>query len=217
MEAKARPNLLYVCPSCQQEVSVGPGSIGAKVTCPIGECRAPFMAAVPVGKYVGHVDPADGKERTSVGGDARPEEVLLVVRPAMFRSRPLSTLGVGLLILGGVAGTIALLGGGPVAALGLIPIGVGLAIVFSWYLETMSTKLVVTDDRTTLSQGIFSRDGNEVQHDDVRNIQVEQNVFERMMDVGRIKISSAGQGDVEIDARHMPDPTDVAAIVRRYQ
>lgn len=216
MDPNTRPHLLFRCPHCPDEVVVGPSSVGGKVVCPTEGCGITFLAPLPEAECLGIASPEQTEAMKKGGTDATHEEVLLVVRPAMFRSRPASTVGLVLLLF--AAGAAAVLLPLPFGiAGGAILLLVVLAVAGTWYLERMSTKLTVTNDRTTLVHGIFSREGNEVQHDDVRNLQVEQNVLERMMDVGRIKISSAGQGDVEIDAKHMPDPTDVAAIVRKYQ
>ena len=57
----------------------------------------------------------------------------------------------------------------------------------------------------------------EVQHADVRNIQIKQTFIDRILGVGRIAISSAGQDEMEIDMRDVPDPSHVGDTVRSCQ
>ncbi len=47
---------------------------------------------------------------------------------------------------------------------------------------------------------------NEVLHNHVRNIQINQSVFQRLMHVGSIGISSSGQAGIEIFIRGIPNP-----------
>jgi hypothetical protein len=63
----------------------------------------------------------------------------------------------------------------------------------------------------------LDRETSEVQHDDIRNIQVKKSLSDRILGIGRIAISSAGQDDMEIDIRGVPHPDGVADTVRSCQ
>ena len=52
---------------------------------------------------------------------------------------------------------------------------------------------------------------------DVRNVRVTQGFVDRLFSVGTIELSSAGQSDVEISVKGMPDPQGIAEIIRRYR
>lgn len=82
-----------------------------------------------------------------------------------------------------------------------------------WYLKSRSTTLIVTDDQTTLLKGLLSKHTNDVFHENVRNIQVKQSFFQRIMGVGYVGISSAGQSGVEIEVDGIPDPDRVKQII----
>lgn len=71
---------------------------------------------------------------------------------------------------------------------------VGIPIMVIWYLTCLCTRLTVTNQRTTLRHGLLSKHTNEVWHRDVRNVQIDQSFFQRIFGVGRIAISSSGQG-----------------------
>ncbi len=99
---------------------------------------------------------------------------------------------------------------------GIIAVG-SLVSLGLWLLQTRFESLTITNERTIWAQGVFDRETSEVQHDDVRNIQMQQSLIDRILGVGRIAISSAGQDDMEIDIRGIPKPNQVADTVRSCQ
>jgi hypothetical protein len=123
------------------------------------------------------------------------EQILLKVSPAMFRNRPIFFI---LCVL-------------------LIPVGIGLLILLYWLFQCEATSLTVTTKRTVFRQGILSKRTNEVRHKDVRNIQVEQPILQRLFGVGTIAISSSGQSEMEIMAEGIPEPQKIADMIRSHQ
>ena len=99
---------------------------------------------------------------------------------------------------------------------GIIAVG-SLVSLGLWLLQTRFESLTITNERTIWARGVFDRETSEVQHDDVRNIQMQQSLIDRILGVGRIAISSAGQDDMEIDIRGIPKPNQVADTVRSCQ
>jgi uncharacterized membrane protein YdbT with pleckstrin-like domain len=106
---------------------------------------------------------------------------------------------------------------GFIATLVLCLVIVGLVILLVWWLRCKGTTLVLTDRRAILRTGLLSRNSSEVYHRDVRNIQVRQTFFQRLMGVGSVAISSAGQSGVEIEVADMPDPYKIEAIINRHR
>jgi uncharacterized membrane protein YdbT with pleckstrin-like domain len=119
------------------------------------------------------------------------ETVLYQANPAMFRSSPARFLLVVFLCF----------------------LLVGIPILIAWWLTCKSTELTVTDERVSLRKGILSKQLNEVKLDHVRNVQLRQGVLQRMLGVGWIGISSAGQGGLEIEVDGIPAPDRVKAII----
>ena len=124
------------------------------------------------------------------------EETLLEAHPAMFRNNP----------VGFVLSVIL------VAAA-----GVGLVILGIWWLHTKAATLTVTNKRTIQRTGLFSRKTTEVLHRDVRNIEIDQSISQRMFGVGRIGIASAGQSGIEIQFSGIRDPDGVKALIDCYR
>lgn len=106
---------------------------------------------------------------------------------------------------------------GFIAALVLCLAIVGFVILLVWWLRSKCTTLILTDRRTILRKGLLSRSSSEVYHRDVRNIQVRQSFFQRLMGVGAVAISSAGQSGVEIEVANMPDPYTIESIINRHR
>ena len=96
-------------------------------------------------------------------------------------------------------------------------VGVGLVLLGIWWLKCKSTKLTITSVRTILRRGLLSKSTNEVLHMNVRNVQVDQTFMQRILDTGTIGISSAGQSEVEILVRGMPDPDDIRDLIDKHR
>ena len=116
--------------------------------------------------------------------------------PAMFRTHPFGYL---------------------LSLLLIVAAGAGLIILLIWWLRIRGLTLIVTDRRTILERGVLSRSSNEVLHEHVRNIVVEQTFFERIFRTGKIGISSAGQAGMEIEASGIPDPNMVKRLIDKHR
>ena len=119
------------------------------------------------------------------------ETCLFVASPSMFRNRPFSFVLVCLLSLAGV----------------------GLPFLIVWFFRCRSTELTVTDLRTRLHRGWLSRSITEVWHRDVRNVQIEQTLFQRILGVGRIGVSSAAQSSIEIEVSGLRNVDKIKGII----
>jgi hypothetical protein len=217
-------NLVYRCPHCGASHELAESLIGDRVDC--RSCGKPFEAAAPVATPVQSGDGEPASFRVAAG-EGEVENPILVVHPVLIRKHPLRFLGVAIVLLAGIACIIAGLAGGA-AAPGNAPPGLlliagailtGLAATY-WlvaWIETRFTSLSITNRRSVLRKGLFSRETSEVRHRDVRNLQVEQSAIERLLNVGDLAISSAGQDDLEIAVAGIPDPTRVAAVIRDMQ
>ena len=121
-----------------------------------------------------------------------PEVVLYEAHPAMFRNHPVYFVLCVLLI----------------AAFGL-----GLLMLLVWWIQVLGTTLTVTNEQTTLRKGILSKHTNDVFHSNVRNIQVRQSFLQRILNVGWVGISSAGQSGLEIEVSGIKDPHRVKELI----
>jgi hypothetical protein len=223
--------LMYQCPHCQEQAEVTLAKVGQVNECPA--CGRPFQAEVPIGRMM-HQRP-DGEWAVASETPARrpspSEKTIMTVHRAMFRARPLKYLALVLALIIGLAGMLYFGVPREDSAVGNWgrPITVVISNVFAilavaslislniWLLRTRFESLNITGERSIWSRGMFDRETSEIQHDDIRNIQIKQSFIDRILGVGRIAISSAGQDDMEIDIQGVPDPSRVADTVRSYQ
>lgn len=207
----------YECPFCGTPLEATVDQLDQTVRCRNSDCQRSFKLETPTARLL-H-DRGDGGGRRSDDAAPHEEQRLRVVHPALLRRRPLLHCGALLLAVAGVAGAVwaGIAGQMPLVVAALIVAAVGLGAVAWWWLETRFVTLIITEKRSVLRSGILARRTSEVQHDDVRNLQVNQTALERLLGVGDIAISSAGQDDLEIHARGISDPQGIAALIRERQ
>lgn len=127
--------------------------------------------------------------------DSTPEvndnTILYDASPAMFRSHPVAFILCCILSL----------------------VVVGLFFLIPWYIRSRSTRLTVTSDQISLRTGWLSKNTNDVFIENVRNIQVKQTFWQRILGVGYVGISSAGQSGIEIEVDGLPDPDDLKVLL----
>jgi len=197
------------CPHCGRRVAVDDEEIGTEIRCPYRDCQQTIR-----------VEPSDVEE------NSLSESTLKTLHPVMFRAHPFVALGLWTALAFGLAGLFWTWTGDAttgwltaavarVAALALAAAaGLGL---FGWWLVTRCTSLRVTTERSLFRRGVLSRQSSEVRHSDVRNLQVHQSLYQRLVGIGKLAISSAGQEDMEIVVRGIPDPHGVAGTIRDQQ
>lgn len=119
------------------------------------------------------------------------EQTLYESHPSMFRNRPVEFVLTAILCV----------------------LVVGIFMMIAWWLKSKGTTLTVTNKRTRLRRGILSKSITEVWHSDVRNVVLEQTFLQRILGVGMLGISSAGQSGMEISVSGIPDPDRVKQLI----
>jgi len=220
------------CPYCQHEVDSTIDHLAGPVICP--GCKKPFEIKMPTA-VVTSVHEVDEKNANKKRMATEPEErTLAKVHPVVFRARPVATVIVGLVFLIAVFAMVMSVAGLSVAGYSFDEtVILGSASLLTWvcaitmlaivgvvgYWISLSrfTTLTVTNDRTIYQRGLVSRETSEVQHGDVRNIQLDQTFFQRLLRVGDVSISSSGQDELEVVARRLPNPKGIIDLIRANQ
>ena len=96
-------------------------------------------------------------------------------------------------------------------------VGGGIVTYLTWWLKSKMTTLTVTSMRTKLRTGLLARNITEVWHQDVRNVQLHQGFWHRIMGVGEIGVSSAAQSEIEIKVKGLPDPDRIKKLIDQYR
>lgn len=218
--------LTFRCPMCGTTVDVSEDMLNQSIICPNEKCQSPFELEIPHGEFIGSREVDENTEATpppdrSLDERAIGEEkTLLVVHPSMFRRDPFWFAGYVLIGALGLYGSLKWWLADGSFGLSVVAFGAALAalgMLFSWWVAVLYTTLTVTSKRSILRTGIISRSTTEVRHDDVRNLQIHQGIFERLLNVGDIAISSAGQDELEIYVTGIPQPGQVAKLIRDLQ
>jgi phage FluMu protein Com len=202
--------ITLTCDNCEKPITVPDTQGGTKIKCP----HCGDVNVVPAVSAGSTPDRATAAGYPAADG---PEQTIVRVRTAMFRSHPFAFLLCLLIVIGGIAGAIVL-GGATPGAIACWVVAAAAALYFAqWKIRLMGSALEITNKRVIERVGLFSRFTSEVAHRDIRNIQVTQSFFERIMNVGKIGVSSAGQNDIEVVLKDVPNPDKIRKILDLYR
>ena len=123
------------------------------------------------------------------------ETVVYEAHPAMFRAHPFWFI---------------------LAVLLIAAFGIGILILIYWYIQTRATALTVTDSDLLYERGILSKERTSVSLRHVRSVNVTQSFVNRILGVGTIEISTAGD-EPEFTIADMPDPHVIREAIARAQ
>ena len=198
--------MYFDCPHCGQAIRGEESMRGQQVMC--AKCRKTFR--------VPEMTPESPQESTSSESDQQDQE-LWAANPAMLRGRPKRTLGFGIMALACIIALAGVFGAGAPRVFAVIILVIMALSTSIWWLQCKAARLIITKDRTVLRTGIVSKQVIEVQHTDVRTVQVNQGPLERILGVGSIAIGSAGHAGMEIVLAGLPDPEAAATMIRKQR
>jgi len=223
--------ITYLCRHCRRPLEVDADLAGKIAACP--HCRqvspVPLRstaADVPMARPAGGapMDPMplaedDRAAAQRLPPDSGQEQHVYTVRPAMLRAKPLHALGLILLAAAGIAA----IGWGFhrsvdwLKAFGLVALAIAVIWGAYWKVVTNSTALIITNKRSTLRVGLLRRESKEILHDKVQDLQIAQSFPQRMLGIGTLGISNAGETDVEILVHDVPNPRRIREIIDAYR
>jgi uncharacterized membrane protein YdbT with pleckstrin-like domain len=123
------------------------------------------------------------------------DTVIYEANPAMFRAHPFWFITAVLLIAA---------------------FGIGILILIYWYIKTRATTLTVTDSDLLYERGILSKDRMSISLRHIRSVNVMQSFINRILGVGTIQISTAGD-EPEFTIADMPDPHVIREAIGKAQ
>jgi hypothetical protein len=220
------------CDKCEKLLEAPDDLAGQKIECPsCGDVRTLPGAVAAVVETPVPVKPVDTRpDRAAAAGlppDRGPEQRVLVTYPVMFRSSPLW----GLILFVGVVGSIVGLVyfsafthpslGATGAKVGIwisvATLVLSLIAWFCWWVAHLGTRLEVTSKRTVARRGLISRATTEVLHDDIKNVQIHQSVWQRILGIGRLSLSSSADDEAEIVVDDLPRPERIRKAIDVYR
>lgn len=111
--------------------------------------------------------------------------------PAMFRNNPLGFIG----------------------AIILVPFIIGIVILAMWWLKCKSTRLSFIGNDLVLEKGLLSKDRTELNVSSIRTVNVYQSFFNRIFDVGKISLFTAGD-EPEMEVAGLPQPNELRELIK---
>lgn len=215
------------CDRCERVLEAPDDLAGRKIECPAcGDVNVvPSVNAMGDTSAAVRVQPVAkaAPDRASAAGyppDSGPEQPVMTVHPVMFRAHPFVGLLVLLALLAGLGGLIyygLVEPRRPLMWGALAGFGAAVLVLIAWKTATLTERLVISNKRTVERHGLLSKSTTEVVHDDIRNVQVAQTFFQRMLRTGTIGLSSAAQSDVEIVMHNVPNPQGVKRVIDLYR
>lgn len=208
--------ITIACDKCERTLSVEDSLAGSRIACP--HCGDVNVVPAP-----GNAPAAQQRDRASAAGfppDSGPEQRVKLVRPAVVRAHPLPSIGLWLLAILSLVGLIYMglvKGSGPWAIASSVLLVLSLLVMGVWKIISLAETLEITNKRSILRRGLFSKSTTEVVHNDIRNFQITQSFTQRILGVGTIGISSAGQDAVEIIMHDAARPEEVRRIIDLYR
>ena len=123
-----------------------------------------------------------------------------------------------------VLGFLAALAAGVLAGViagstaGVVVLVVALAVVvLVGFVRRVATHYLVTTQRLRIRRGILSRRVQQTQLDRVQNVNTNQSLLERILQVGTVDFDTAGTDDSDFTFHGIADPEEVVAAVDQAQ
>jgi uncharacterized membrane protein YdbT with pleckstrin-like domain len=104
-----------------------------------------------------------------------------------------------------------------------IELGIGLfllaeaIVLVAGFLKRFATVYTITTQRLRIKRGIIARHVQQTDIDRVQNVNTNQSVLERIIQVGTVDFDTAGTGDSDFKFAGVEDPQEVVAAVDHAQ
>ena len=90
-------------------------------------------------------------------------------------------------------------------------------VVLVGFVRRVSTRYTITNQRLRIERGLLSKHVQQTRIERVQNVNTNQSVLERMLQVGTVDFDTAGTGDSDFKFAGVEDPEEVVAAVDRAQ
>ena len=90
-------------------------------------------------------------------------------------------------------------------------------VLVAGFIRRFATVYTITSQRLRIKHGIIARHVQQTDIERVQNVNTNQSVIERMLQVGTVDFDTAGTGDSDFKFAGVEDPQEVVAAVDRAQ
>ena len=148
------------------------------------------------------------------------EQILYEASPLMFRNNISRVIMWAFLFMVGLLFLLIGTAGGETMVflpMGMFFVGISIFALVVMFLGCLTTRLIITNHASTLRKGILSKRTVELLHEHIRSVRMSQGIIDRLLNVGRIDISTAASGVAEISISGLHDPEKVKTLIQQYQ
>ena len=113
------------------------------------------------------------------------------------------------IVIAAVVGVIAKLVGAGSGTVFLIVLVVIALTVLIGFVKRVATTYTITNRRLNIKRGIFSREVQETRLERVQNVNYQQSVYQRLVQIGDVDFDTAASDDYNFIFAGVADPADV--------
>jgi uncharacterized membrane protein YdbT with pleckstrin-like domain len=117
------------------------------------------------------------------------------------------------LLIAIVAGVIAKLVGASGGVVFLIVLAILALTVLVGFVKRVATTYTITNRRLHIKRGLISREIQETRLERVQNVNYNQSLYQRVMQIGDVDFDTAGSGDYDFTFNGVADPEEVVQRV----
>lgn len=147
------------------------------------------------------------------------EKILYDSVPSMVLNRPISYLACIIAMIIGIYSFITWFNQGNTfyIIVGMITGIIGLTIFVSWWITVINTRLTITEKRLTLREGILSKNIHDVFVSDIRSVQIQQTLLQRILGTGTVEVSGAATVEADIKIHGIPNAYEVKECIDKHR
>jgi uncharacterized membrane protein YdbT with pleckstrin-like domain len=113
------------------------------------------------------------------------------------------------ILVAAVAGVIAkLISDSSATVFGVVLAVIAITVLIG-FIKRVATTYTITDRRLNIKRGIISREIQETRLERVQNVNYQQSVYQRMMQIGDVDFDTAGSDDYNFVFAGVAEPEDV--------
>jgi len=95
----------------------------------------------------------------------------------------------------------------------LLTLLAGVAVYARWWIESYKERLVLTPTDAIVLEGILNVQATDIRLANIQTVRVDQTLWDRVVGLGTVRISTAGEEGFGINMPGMPSPKKIRRII----
>jgi uncharacterized membrane protein YdbT with pleckstrin-like domain len=121
-------------------------------------------------------------------------------------------------LAGGVAALVTAIGGGVKTGVAIgVAAGAFVLVLIVGFVRRLATTYTITNQRLHIHRGIVARKLQQTRIERVQNVNINQSVLERLLQVGKVDFDTAGTDDADFSFAGVSQPEHVMQAVEQAQ